>query len=312
MNLYTVGTKYPEFIRPGANDVRMDFDAKNLITIIFSDAAPEEKRVDAFRNTKGFGFILHYCREQILLVFKAPKFPYMTMVYRPHEAAVLSREEFMAYPAEGELGVNLFYVNSNTGELLVKRFLTGSQWCHENLIAAIKDKLTKPYDAQRDQEILAEIYQELPLAPIMIRAERSARCMLWADHSRFAIKRILINNFEKVEAYLNLDPVEDKGLHSLELRENRGVKGVNELLALISEGLDQAALQAFYEKTGLNIRLERYDNCDFKMFDRNGSYPRKFLNIWSPDFHLYAQEAGQHPEWFEPQEGADIIIRYGT
>lgn len=78
---------------------------------------------------------------------------------------------------------------------------------------------------------------------------------------------------------------------------------------LISECLDQAALQAFYEKTGLNIRVDRYDNCDFTMLDRNGRYPRKFLNIWSPDFHLYAQEVDQHPEWFEPQEDADIIIR---
>ena len=124
------------------------------------------------------------------------------------------------------------------------------------------------------------------------------------------IKRILINDLEKLEAYLDLDPQQDEGLHSFELKENRNVKGVNELLALIPQAIEQTTLQAFYETTGLNIRAERYDNYDFKMLDRNGRYPREFLNIWSPDFHRYAQEAGEHPEWFEPQERADIIIRY--
>lgn len=124
------------------------------------------------------------------------------------------------------------------------------------------------------------------------------------------VKKILINHFKRVEVYLDLDPEEDDGLHSLELMENRNVKGVNELLALIPEAEDETSLQAFYEKTGLKIRVERYRGCDFTMLDREGAYPREFLNVRSSDFHRYAQEAGEHPEWFEPQEEADIIIRY--
>ena len=124
------------------------------------------------------------------------------------------------------------------------------------------------------------------------------------------VKKILINKFKNVEVYLNLDPEEDDGLHSLELMENRNVKGVNELLALIPETEDATSLQAFYEKAGLKIRVERYRGCDFTLLDREGAYPREFLNIKSPGFPRYAQEAGEHPEWFEPQEEADIIIRY--
>ena len=124
------------------------------------------------------------------------------------------------------------------------------------------------------------------------------------------IKRILINNFEKMEAYLNLEPQKDEGLHCFELRENDNVKGVRGLLTLIPQAVEQTSLQAFYEMTGLNIRVERYRGCDFTMLDRNGAYPREFLNIRNPDFPLFAREADQHPEWFEPQEEADIIIRY--
>lgn len=124
------------------------------------------------------------------------------------------------------------------------------------------------------------------------------------------VKKILINKFKNVEVYLELDPEEDDGLHSLELMENRNVKGVNELLALIPEAEDETSLQAFYEKTGLNIRVERYESCNFTMLDRNGRYPREFLNVKNPDFSRYVEEADQHPEWFEPQKEADIIIRY--
>lgn len=311
MNLYTVGTKYPEFVRPGSNDTRMDFDDKNRITIIVSAAEPIQRRVECFKNEFPFLFCLHYYRGQILVAIRVGGIPCMHTVYQPHKAAVLSKEEFMAYYADETPEINLLYVNSNTGELLAKKcFHNGlSDWFHEALVEAIKDKLSRPYDAERDQEILAEIYRELPDSLAVVHASE-VKCMI-SEHPRYQIsKRILINNFEKVEAYLELYPEEDGGLHGIELRKNRDVRGVNELLALIPGVENEASLQAFYEETGLNIRVEDYDNCAFTMLDRNGSYPRKFLNIWSPDFHLYAQEAGQHPEWFEPQEEADIVIRH--
>lgn len=312
MNLYTVGRKYPEFVRPGATDVQMDFDKQNLITFTLFDPEPNEAGIGAFQNRQGFRFGLRYEREQILLVFKAPTFPYLMTVYHPYEAAALSREEFMAYPAEGDLGINLLYVNSNTGELLAKRFLTGSQWCHEELVAAVKDKLSLPYDPERDREIFAEVCRELPDPRSIFCSHRSVRCVMkrQEEHRHNPRKRIWINSLEKVEEYLGVDPQEDEGLHSLRLSENGDVRGVKDLLALIPLLPDQDSLQVFYEKTGLNIRVERYEGCDFKLLDRNGSYPREFLNVWSPDFQQYAQETDQHPEWFEPQEGADLLIRY--
>ena len=130
------------------------------------------------------------------------------------------------------------------------------------------------------------------------------------DHIHNIQKYIWINNFEKVEKYLDLDPQEDNGLHSLKLSENADIKGVRELLSLIPLLPDQASLQEFYENTGLNIRIEWYEGCKLTMEDRNGHYPRRSLNVWNPDFEQLAQEADLHPEWFEPQEEADLIIRY--
>ena len=312
MNLYTVGTKYPEFVRPGITDVRLDFDRHGLITFTVFDPAPNAAGVSAFQNGQDFRFALRCERGQIVLVFKAPTFPYLMTVYHPHEAAALSREEFLSYPAEGDLGINLIYVNSNTGELLAKRFLTGSQWFHEQLAAAVKDRLRRPYDPKRDRESFAEVCRENPDPRRMFCSHPSVRCVMrpQGEHRHNARKCIWINNLEKVEEYLGVDPQEDDGLHSLKLSENGDVRGVKALLALIPLLPDQDSLQAFYEKTGLRIRVERYEGCDCKLLDRNGSYPREFLNVWSPDFQRLAREADQHPEWFEPQEGADLLIRY--
>lgn len=125
-------------------------------------------------------------------------------------------------------------------------------------------------------------------------------------------KSILINNLARLEEYLGLNPYYDsKWLHSLELRENEEVKGVKELLAQIPAALDQTSMQRFYEDTGLHILVERFDSsysstCE----DRKGRYPREFLNVFNPDRDETWGKIPEHPEWLEPQDQADLIIRY--
>ena len=124
-------------------------------------------------------------------------------------------------------------------------------------------------------------------------------------------KSILINDLSGLEAYLDLDPYYDeKWLHSLELRDNADVKGVKELLDKIPADLDQAAMQQFYEDTSLHILVERFDaSYGMTCEDRKGRYPREFLNAFSPDRELW-EKIGEHPEWLEPQDQADLIVRY--
>lgn len=125
-------------------------------------------------------------------------------------------------------------------------------------------------------------------------------------------KSILINNLSKLEEYLELDPYYDRTwLHSLELRGNTDVKGVQELLDKIPAALDQGSLQKFYEETGLHIIVEHYDHkYEFTQEDRKGKYPREFLNFSSPDKEAVFGKLDEHPEWLEPQDQADLIIRY--
>lgn len=125
-------------------------------------------------------------------------------------------------------------------------------------------------------------------------------------------KSILINNLSALEEYLGLNPYYDeRWLHSLELRENTDVKGVKELLDKIPAAIDQTSLQQFYEETGLHIIVERYDHeYSLKYEDRKGKYPREFLNFFSPDKEAIFEDVDKHPEWLEPQDQADLIIRY--
>lgn len=125
-------------------------------------------------------------------------------------------------------------------------------------------------------------------------------------------KSILINNLAKLEEYLHLNPYYDhKWIHSLELRENEDVKGVKELLDKIPAALDQASMQRFYEETGLHIIVERFDSSySMTCEDRKGRYPREFLNVFSPDRDETMGKISEHPEWLEPQDQADLIVRY--
>lgn len=125
-------------------------------------------------------------------------------------------------------------------------------------------------------------------------------------------KSILINNLKALEDYLDLSPHYDsRWLHSLELRENRDVKGVRDLLMKIPAALDQNTLQQFYDDTGLHILVEHFDHeHSFICEDRKGRYPREFLNLFSPDKEAIWKAIPQHPEWFEPQDAPDLIIRY--
>lgn len=125
-------------------------------------------------------------------------------------------------------------------------------------------------------------------------------------------KSILINNLSALEEYLGLNPYYDeRWLHSLELRENKDVKGVKELLDKIPAALDQASMQRFYEETGLHIIAERFDSSySMTCEDRKGRYPREFLNVFSPDWDETRKKIPEHPEWLEPQDQADLIVRY--
>ena len=125
-------------------------------------------------------------------------------------------------------------------------------------------------------------------------------------------KSILINNLRALEEYLGLNPYYDaRWLRSLELRENEDVEGVRELLDKIPTALDQTALQQFYEETGLHIIVERFDHeYSLTQEDRKGKYPREFLNVFSPDREAIFEQIDEHPEWLDPQDQADLIIRY--
>lgn len=124
----------------------------------------------------------------------------------------------------------------------------------------------------------------------------------------FPKKTIVINNMRRVEDYLGCNPREDDGLRFLELRRNIGVSGVKELLELIPEGFDREKMQKFYEETGLRILVEVHnDNCELTMYDKDGRYPREDAALWNRDF---VRNLSEHPEWLEPQEEPDILVRY--
>ena len=123
-------------------------------------------------------------------------------------------------------------------------------------------------------------------------------------------KSIFINNLSKLEEYLGLNPCYDSPwLHSLELRQNTDIKGVRALLEKIPAALDQVSMQRFYEDTGLHILVERYDSSySMTCEDRKGRYPREFMNVFNPDDTW--EQISEHPEWLEPQDQPDLIIRY--
>ena len=124
-------------------------------------------------------------------------------------------------------------------------------------------------------------------------------------------KQILIRNTENLEAYLGLDVRGRQRLKYLDLQDNKRVKGVKELLALIPGGFDLDRIRTFHEETGLRLRVTHYnDQFEVRYFDRNGVYPRPFLNIYNPIFQAMTPERiAAHPEWFEPQEECDLELR---
>lgn len=119
-------------------------------------------------------------------------------------------------------------------------------------------------------------------------------------------KSILINNLRNVENYLGTDVSSDKSIHFINLDRNRNIDGIDKLLNLIPTELRPKRLKRFYKTTGLKIQVERIVNCDVQQIDRKGYYPRPFANIWDEEF---VKNVDKHPEWLEPQEEPDIIIR---
>lgn len=117
---------------------------------------------------------------------------------------------------------------------------------------------------------------------------------------------VLINNLSNVENYLDINPTEEK-LNFLVLKRNYHISGVKKLYNLIPNGFDPKKLKKFYQKTGLKILVEKYVNCDVSYCDRKGYYPRPDAYIWNEDFINGLKD---HPEWLEPQESPDIIVRY--
>ena len=121
-------------------------------------------------------------------------------------------------------------------------------------------------------------------------------------------KKILINNFLAVEQYLELEVRENPQLRYVELNRNRHIAKVNELLEQIPESYHPAELQRFFEKTGLTIRVEIHNSAyEVTTYDRNGRYPREDAVIWNKDF---VEQISKHPEWLDPQEEADLLIRW--
>lgn len=121
-------------------------------------------------------------------------------------------------------------------------------------------------------------------------------------------KTILINNFQAIESYLALDVRDGEKLKFIELIENRHIPEIQNFLKIIPESFHPTELQKFYENTGLKIMVEIYNSeYEITMYDRNGRYPREDAAIWNRDF---IEQVGEHPEWLEPQEEADILIRW--
>lgn len=125
-------------------------------------------------------------------------------------------------------------------------------------------------------------------------------------------KQIIIRNAEAIEDYLGLDIRGRQRLKYLDLQDSKRVKGVRELLELIPGGFDIDRIWEFYEKTGLRLRVTHYnDQYEVKYIDRNGTYPRPFLNIYGPICAAIPPERiAAHSEWFEPQEECDLELRY--
>ena len=121
-------------------------------------------------------------------------------------------------------------------------------------------------------------------------------------------KVILINNMRRVEDYLGLDFSAENPLKFVELQKNIGTPGVLELLRMIPEAYDSGKMKAFYEETGLKVMAEVYrDNCELTMYDKDGRYPREDAAVWNRDFMGRIED---HPEWLEPQEEPDLLVRY--
>lgn len=121
-------------------------------------------------------------------------------------------------------------------------------------------------------------------------------------------KNILINHFQAVEDYLKLDARNGKHLRFIELMKNRYIPEVQNLLEIIPESFHPTELQKFYEHTGLKILVEIYNSeYEVTMYDRKGKYPREDAVIWNKDF---SEQVAEHPEWLEPQEKADLLIRW--
>jgi len=121
-------------------------------------------------------------------------------------------------------------------------------------------------------------------------------------------KEILVNNLKRLEDYLEVDVRDEKKLQSLNLYDNLSVRGVRELLSIIPDGYYPNALKVFYEKTGLKIHVEVYkDNYEVVIFDKEGRYPREDAALWNQEF---VEKVSEHPEWLEPQDEADILVRY--
>lgn len=124
----------------------------------------------------------------------------------------------------------------------------------------------------------------------------------------FPRKKILINNFEKLEEYLDREYTSREEIRFIELRRNFYHPGVQKLYMMIPEGFNPDRLQEFYEKTGLNIRVEvSHPNYEMVLYDRKGRYPREDAAPWNPDFMWHYKD---HPEWLEPEDEADLLIRY--
>lgn len=121
-------------------------------------------------------------------------------------------------------------------------------------------------------------------------------------------KKIRINNVEKLEDYLYRAGSGREEIRFIDLRRNCYHPGVRKLYLMIPEGFNPDRLQEFYEKTGLNLRVEVYlPNYEVVMYDRKGRYPREDAGVWNPDFRLYGS---RHPEWLAPQDEADLLMRY--
>ena len=128
-------------------------------------------------------------------------------------------------------------------------------------------------------------------------------------------KQILIRNAEKLEDYLELDIRGRQRLKYLDLQDNKRISGVRELLELIPGGFDLDRIREFNETTGLRLRVTHFnDQYEVRYYDRNGIYPRPFLDFNNPFFQFYIEAVPErihtHPEWFEPQEECDLELRY--